>query len=99
MRFTKTNDLFSSDLVSVDPAMGFQLDFDALVYLRTGVGNFQYITEFDNSKSLSLQPNFGVGFKYNGIQIDYALTNIGSVGNALFSNIFSITVDYSFFRP
>ncbi|MDC0177309.1 PorV/PorQ family protein [Polaribacter sp.] len=99
MRFTKTNDLFSSDVVSVDPAIGFQLDFDALVYLRTGVGNFQYITEFDNSKSLSLQPNFGVGFKYNGIQIDYALTNIGSVGNALFSNIFSITVDYSFFRP
>lgn len=99
MRFTKTNDLFSSDVVSVDPAIGFQLDFDALVYLRTGVGNFQYITEFDNSKSLSFQPNFGVGFKYNEIQIDYALTNIGSVGNALFSNIFSITVDYSFFRP
>ena len=34
------------------------------MYLRAGVGNFQYITEFDNSKSLSLQPNFGVGFNY-----------------------------------
>ena len=79
--------------------MGFQLDYDELVFLRAGVGNFQYITEFDNSKSLSMQPNFGVGFKYNGIKIDYALTNIGSVGNALYSNIFSITIDYSFFRP
>lgn len=98
IRFAKTNDVFSSDFASIDPAVGFQLDYDEIVYLRAGVGNFQYITEFDNSKSLSLQPNFGVGFKYNGIKIDYALTNIGSVGNALFSNIFSITVDYSFFR-
>ena len=99
MRFLKTNDLIASDFVSIDPAIGFQLDFDQIVYLRAGVGNFQYITEFNDSKSLSIQPNFGVGFQYNGIQIDYALTNIGSVGNALFSNIFSITIDYSFFRP
>jgi len=99
MRFAKTNDLISSDIVSIDPAIGLQLDFDELVYLRAGVGNFQYITEFDDSKSMSLQPNFGVGFKYNGIQVDYALTNIGSVGNALFSNVFSITFDYRFFRP
>jgi hypothetical protein len=99
MRLAKTNDLFSSDIVSVDPAIGFQLDFDALVYLRAGVGNFQYITAFDDTKSLSLQPNFGVGFNYKGIQVDYALTNIGSVGNALFSNVFSITFDYRFFRP
>jgi hypothetical protein len=99
MRFAETNDIFSSDLVSVDPAIGFQLDYDKIVYLRAGVGNFQYVTQFNNAKSLSLQPNFGVGFNYKGIQIDYALTNIGSVGNALFSNIFSITFDYTFIRP
>jgi len=99
IRFEQTNDIFSSKTASINPAVGFQLDYDQLVYLRLGVGNFQYITEFDNTKSLSLQPNFGVGFTYQGIQVDYALTNIGSVGNALFSNIFSITIDYGFFRP
>ncbi|WP_299667467.1 PorV/PorQ family protein [uncultured Polaribacter sp.] len=98
IRFAKTNDIFSSDAGSIDPAIGFQLDYDQLVYLRAGVGNFQYVAQFDNSKSLSLQPNFGVGFNYKGIQVDYALTNIGSVGNALYSNIFSITFDYTFFR-
>ncbi|MFK8059959.1 MAG: PorV/PorQ family protein [Polaribacter sp.] len=98
VRFAQTNDIFSSEFASIDPAAGFQLEYEDLVYLRAGVGNFQYITEFDNTKSLSLQPNFGVGFKYQGIQIDYALTNIGSVGNALYSNIFSVTIDYSFFR-
>jgi hypothetical protein len=98
VRFEQTNDIFSSKAGSIDPAIGFQLDYDQLVYVRLGVGNFQYITEFDNGKSLSTQPNFGVGFNYRGVQVDYALTNIGSVGNVLFSNIFSITFDYSFFR-
>jgi hypothetical protein len=98
IRFEQSNDVFSSELGSIDPAIGFQLDYDQLVYLRLGVGNFQYITEFDDSQSLSTQPNFGLGFNYKGIRIDYALTNIGSIGNALFSNIFSITFDYSFFR-
>lgn len=98
MRFAETNDVISTSVVSIDPAFGFQLDYDNLVYLRVGAGNFQNVREFDNSESLSVQPNFGLGFKYKGIQIDYALTNIGSVGNALFSNIFSIKFDYSFYR-
>lgn len=99
VRFAKTNDIFSSDIGSIDPAIGFQLDYDNLVYLRTGIGNFQYVAQFNNSKSISLQPNLGVGFNYRGIRVDYALTNIGSVGNALYSNIFSITFDYNFLRP
>ncbi len=97
-RFAETNDIISSSFASIDPSIGFQLDYDNLAFLRLGVGNFQRVTEFDNSKSLSVQPNFGVGFRYKGVQIDYALSNIGSVGNALFSNIFSIKIDYSFFR-
>ena len=98
IRFAKTNDIISTDFVSIDPTIGFQLDYERIAFLRIGVGNFQNNTEFDNSKSVSMQPNFGLGFIYKGIQIDYALTNIGSLGNALFSNIFSITFDYSFFR-
>lgn len=99
VRFAQTNDLISTSSFSIAPAVGFQLDYDNFVFLRAGVGNLQYTTNFDNSKSLSVQPNFGVGFIYKGIQVDYALTNIGSVGNALFSNIFSITIDYQFLRP
>ncbi len=99
VRFARTNDIFSTDAGSIDPAIGLQLDYENIVYLRAGVGNFQYQTEFDGSKSLNTQPNFGVGFNYKGIQVDYALTNIGSVGNALYSNIFSITIDYNLLRP
>ncbi len=98
MRFTKTNDIIASDFVSIDPALGMQLDFINMVFLRVGMGNIQSRLEFDESESITFQPNLGVGFRYRGIQVDYALTNIGSVGNALYSNVFSLKVDFEYFR-
>ena len=99
MRFAKTNDIVSSSFVSLSPSFGFQLNYINLVYLRGGINNFQNQTDFDNSKSLTLEPNFGVGFNYKGISVDYALTNIGGASGTLFSNVFSIKVDISAFRP
>jgi len=98
LRFTKTNDIIATDFVSIDPAFGFQFDYLNMVFLRAGVGNIQNQLEFDESKSVTFQPNLGVGFRYKGIYIDYALTNIGSVGNALYSNVFSIKIDFDYFR-
>lgn len=98
LRFTKTNDLISSDIVSIDPAFGFQIEYMNTVFLRGGIGNFQNELQYDNSKELVFQPNFGVGFKYKGIQLDYALTNIANIGNALYSNVFSIKVAFDNFR-
>ena len=98
MRFSETNDIFSTSFVSIDPALGFQIDYIDMVYLRAGVNNFQNFTEIDGSSSTSLEPNFGVGFRYKGIQVDYALANIGGASGTLFSNIFSVKVDFSYFR-
>ena len=61
-----------------------------MVYLRGGVGNFQNELQFDNTKKLSFQPNLGVGFKYKGIAIDYAITDIGDQSVALYSNVFRL---------
>ncbi len=98
MRFAETNAIISTSFLSIDPAFGFQIDYIDMVYLRAGVNNFQNFTEFDTSNSVSLEPNFGVGFRYKGIQVDYALANIGGVSGTLYSNIFSIKVDFSYFR-
>jgi hypothetical protein len=98
MRFTRTNDIISTNFISIDPAFGFQVDYIDLVYLRGGIGNIQNTMEFDGSDSVSVQPNIGAGFRYRGIQVDYALTNIGSIGNALYSNVFSIKVDFDSLR-
>ncbi len=98
MRFAQTNDLISTSAFSIAPSLGMQLDYENMAFLRLGVGNVQQTKEFDGSNSVSIQPNLGIGFKYRGIQVDYALTNIGSVGNALYSNIFSLKFDFSYFR-
>ncbi len=98
MQFAKTNDIIATDVVSIDPAIGFEYSYTNLVFLRAGVGNFQNVTQIDNSKKIGFQPNIGIGFKYKGIQIDYALTDLGDQSAALYSNIFSVKVDLSIFR-
>jgi hypothetical protein len=98
MRFAKTNDLISTDFVSVDPALGFEFGYTDLVFVRAGVGNFQNIQQLDSTKKVGFQPNMGLGFKYKGIQVDYALTDLGNQSAAVYSNIFSVKVDLSLFR-
>lgn len=98
MRFARTNDLISTDGLSVDPAVGLEFGYTDLVFIRAGMGNFQNVMQLDGSEKVGFQPNVGLGFKYKGIQIDYALTDIGNQSTALYSNIFSLKVDLSMFR-
>lgn len=98
MEFTQTNDLVSTEVLSVAPALGLQFDYTNLVFLRAGFGNFQNETQLDNTESFTFQPNIGLGFQYKGIEIDYALTDLGNQSTALYSNIFSLKVDLSIFR-
>ncbi len=98
MQFARTNDVIASDAVSIDPAVGFEFGYTDLVFLRAGVGNFQNVQQLDGSTKVNFQPNIGLGFKYKGIQIDYALTDLGDQSAALYSNIFSVKVDLSIFR-
>jgi hypothetical protein len=98
MQFFRTNDIISSNFVSVSPALGFEGGYSDLAFLRVGVGNFQKITQIDRNQKVDFQPNFGLGFKYRGIEIDYALTDLGNQSAALYSNVFSLKVDLSIFR-
>ncbi len=97
-RFAQTNDIISNSNFSATPAFGFELGYIKMVYLRGGVGNFQDVQQLDGSQQIGFQPNFGVGFKYKGIQIDYAFTDIGDQGVGLYSNIFSLKLDWEVFR-
>lgn len=97
-RFERTNDIVSSEKLSIDPALGFEFGYTELVFLRAGVGNFQNIDQIDGSEKVGFQPNIGLGFKYKGIQIDYALTDLGDQSAALYSNVFSLKIDLSIFK-
>lgn len=98
LRFEQTNDIFSTSAVSIDPALGFEFGYTDLVFVRAGVGNFQNIQQIDGTDRVGFQPNVGVGFRYRGIQVDYALTDLGDQSAALYSNIFSVRVDLGIFR-
>ena len=97
MQFAETNDIISTSFASIDPALGFEFGYLDLVFLRGGVGNFQQITQIDNSSRIGFQPNIGLGFKYKGITVDYALTDLGDQSAALYSNLFSLKIDFNAF--
>ncbi|OAB75725.1 putative type IX sorting system protein PorV2 [Cochleicola gelatinilyticus] len=97
-RFAETNDIFSSGFTSFTPSGGLEFGYIDLVFVRAGVGNFQNVEQLDGTESVGFQPNIGVGFKYKGIQVDYALTDIGDQSAALYSNVFSLKLDWDIFR-
>ncbi|MGM5630376.1 PorV/PorQ family protein [Apibacter raozihei] len=96
--FSKTNDLVSSDVVSMSPSLGVEFDYDNTVFLRAGFTNMQHEMQYDGTKKITMQPNAGIGFKYRGVTVDYALTNIGNASVALYSNIFSVKIDIAEFH-
>ena len=98
MRFSKTHDIFSSEVLSINPAIGVAFTYHDFAFLRVGIGNFQYQTSFTGENELTMQPNVGLGFTYRGITVDYALTNIGGQDSVLYSNIFSVKIDLGAFR-
>jgi hypothetical protein len=97
-RFAETNDIISSSSASITPAFGLEFGYIDMIFIRGGVGNFQNVRQLDGSDSVGFQPNIGVGFKYKGIHVDYALTDIGDQSVALYSNVFSVKLDWSLFR-
>lgn len=95
--FAQTNSLVTSNSLSMSPSLGFELDYDKTVFVRGGINNVQYDENFNGDKKITLQPNIGVGFRYKGVTVDYALTNVGNASVALYSNIFSVKIDMSQF--
>lgn len=87
----KRNVLLKTNLISIDPHLGVEGNYKNVVFLRMGIGNIQ--NEFNNlaTKSLTLQPNLGLGFCINRLHIDYALTDLGNVSAAGYSHVFSFT--------
>lgn len=89
----RRNTLISSNPWSCDPRVGLELGFANVVYVRTGISNIQRVTDIDDAKQLSIQPNIGIGLKIKSVSLDYALTDIGDNSVALYSNIFSLKFD------
>ncbi|HTB07298.1 MAG TPA: PorV/PorQ family protein [Bacteroidia bacterium] len=89
----KRNTVISTNPVSVDPHVGFEIGYRDFIFLRGGVNNIQNSTDVTGAPITTFQPDFGVGIKIKSFTLDYALTNIGNASVALYSNIFSLKFD------
>ncbi|TDS58846.1 putative type IX sorting system protein PorV2 [Myroides indicus] len=97
VEFAETKAIISTKGFSLYPTFGVEFAYTDLVYVRGGIGNFQKNMQLDGVEKVEFQPNIGIGFHYKGIQIDYALTDIGDQSAAIYSNIFSLKLDLDIF--
>jgi hypothetical protein len=86
----RRNTLIKSGLISIDPHLGVEVGFKKIVAIRGGISNIQYVKNFDDSQSLNVQPNIGVGLNIKSFHIDYAFTDIGDASVALYSHVISL---------
>jgi len=89
------NVLIKSDPISADPHFGLEFGYKNIVFLRGGILNIQHEQDVTGKNITTLQPNFGVGVKIKRICLDYARTDIGNQSVALYSNIFSLRLDFN----
>lgn len=98
----RRNVLISADPISFSPALGLELHYNDLIFLRGGINNIQQFKDIANNQKWAVQPNFGVGFRIYKFYVDYALgLNAGgaildNTQGAILSHIISIKVDISF---
>ncbi|WP_304344176.1 PorV/PorQ family protein [Chryseobacterium koreense] len=97
--FAKTAALISTDFASITPYAGAELKFQDMIFVRVGVNRFQTVTDIESLKrKISFQPSAGIGIKYQGLTLDYAITNSGVGGSNFYSNFFSLKLDMGNFR-
>lgn len=94
----KRNTVISSDPISIDPKFGAEVNIANVVFVRAGAQNFQKaLADGDtlNQKRVWIfQPSLGAGFRVGNVAIDYAYTNLANQSNPLYTNVFSLTIDF-----
>ena len=101
----RRNEIISSKAMNISPHLGIEFGYKNIVFLRTGIGNFQKETKIDlenkdGQKTVTTcQINLGVGVCIKDIvTIDYAYCDIGDVSAALYSHVFSLKIALNRFK-
>jgi hypothetical protein len=95
----KRNVLISSNPFSINPNFGLEFGYKNLIFVRSGIQNFQFITNKTATKELTFQPSIGLGILFQGIRLDYAFTDIGDVSTAMYSHVFSLRFSFNSLIP
>lgn len=88
----RRNVLLPAGPMSFDPMVGVEFEYNDIVFIRGGVGRFQYIKDPEGGKNVTALPSVGLGLKYKGFSIDYTLANFGNSIIGM-SHVFSARVE------
>ena len=96
----KRNEVIGTNAFSMDPRIGLEICYLRMIYLRAGMNNIQQAININGVSQWVVTPSIGVGIKYKGVYLDYALTNFGGGDGAIgsYSNIFSLRIDINNFH-
>lgn len=86
----KRNTVIKTNLISIDPKLGFELGYNEKIFLRAGINKMQAVNDINGESTFNFQPNIGLGVVLNKLSVDYALTDMGNGSIALYSNVFSL---------
>lgn len=93
----KRNTLIKTDVLSIDPRLGMEFNFNEILFLRGGISNFQQALKdgdtTNQQKVWIYQPSLGAGFRINNVGIDYAFTNLANQTSPLYTHIISLNID------
>lgn len=82
--------LLSTGFTGIDPYAGSEWIYKDWLSFRFGVGQFQWVPGLEGKNELTLLPAMGIGIRYKNIFIDYALTDVGDLAIAQYSNVISL---------
>jgi len=75
----------------IDPYVGMEWIYNGWLAVRLGAGQLQWAESLDGGNEINLQPNLGIGINFRNLRIDYALTDIGDLSAAQYSNLVSLS--------
>lgn len=98
----KRNTLIKTDVLSIDPHLGIEFDYNKLVYLRAGINNIQQFTDDNGDTFTSIQPNVGAGFRLSDkknrkipeVKLDYAFTGLNRTSDGIYSHVVSLIIGF-----
>jgi len=90
----KRNTLVSTKAISIDPRIGFEVNYKNQFYFRGGLHNFQRALAdadtLDQKKVWIFQPGLGAGFNIKNVNIDYAFIDLANQQSPLYTHVFSL---------
>ncbi|MBX7240156.1 MAG: PorV/PorQ family protein [Bacteroidia bacterium] len=92
----RSSALISAGAASFDPRVGLEFAYKnkntgkPIAFLRGGVYNLQNTVNGDGEEVTGIFPTAGLGFVIKGLQVDYALANIGNFQQNLYSHVVSL---------